>query len=132
MILAPADLPLWAAIAVAFFLLFGASLTLIGAIGFLKLPTFYERIHAPTLGTSWGVGGVMLASMIFFSVTSSRLVVHEVLIGLFITVTTPVTFMLLARAALHRDRAENTGYAPEKKKASLPVQEEGQIRPADN
>jgi multicomponent K+:H+ antiporter subunit G len=32
--------------------------------------------------------------------------VHEVLIGLFVTMTTPVTFMLLARAALYRDRAE--------------------------
>jgi len=63
MIADPADLPLWAAIAVAFFLLFGASLALIGAIGFLRLPTFYQRIHPPTLGTSWGIGGVMMASM---------------------------------------------------------------------
>ena len=29
---------------------------------------------------------------------------HEVLIGFFVTVTTPVTLMLLARAALYRDR----------------------------
>ncbi len=49
-----ADIPVWVAIAVAFFLLIGAGLALIGAIGFLRLPTFYERIHAPTLGTSWG------------------------------------------------------------------------------
>lgn len=109
-----ADIPLWAAVAVAFFLLVGASLALIGAIGFLRLPTFYERIHAPTLGTSWGIGGIMVASMIFFTVTSSRLVIHEILIGVFVTVTTPITFMLLARAALHRDRAERNGKAPEK------------------
>ncbi|MFB9953177.1 monovalent cation/H(+) antiporter subunit G [Rhizobium puerariae] len=109
-----ADIPLWAAIAVAFFLLVGAALALIGAIGFLRLPTFYERIHAPTLGTSWGIGGVMLASMIFFSVASSRPVLHEILIGIFVTVTTPITFMLLARAALHRDRAERNGNVPEK------------------
>ncbi|MGK6314736.1 monovalent cation/H(+) antiporter subunit G [Neorhizobium sp. DT-125] len=114
MIHSAADIPLWAAVAVAFFLLVGASLALIGAIGFLRLPTFYERIHAPTLGTSWGIGGVMLASMIFFSVASSRPVLHEILIGIFVTVTTPVTFMLLARAALHRDRAESNGNVPEK------------------
>ncbi|CAH0342840.1 monovalent cation/H(+) antiporter subunit G [Rhizobium sp. CECT 9324] len=109
-----ADLPLWAAIVVSAFLLIGASLALIGAIGFLRLPTFYERLHAPTLGTSWGIGGVMLASMIFFTVTSQRLVIHEVLIGIFVTVTTPVTFMLLARAALHRDRAAKNGKVPAK------------------
>jgi multicomponent K+:H+ antiporter subunit G len=113
------DLPLWAAIVVAVFLIGGSLLALIGAIGFLRLPTFYERLHAPTLGTSWGVGGVMLASMVYFSVASSRPVLHEILIGLFVTVTTPITFMLLARAALHRDRAENNGNVPEKHQHDL-------------
>lgn len=108
------DIPLWGAIAVAFFLLVGASLTLIGAIGFLRLPTFYERIHAPTLGTSWGIGGIMMASMIYFTLSSQRLVIHEILIGVFVTITTPVTLMLLARAALHRDRAENDPSVPNK------------------
>ncbi len=108
------DIPLWGAIVVAFFLLVGASLTLVGAIGFLRLPTFYERIHAPTLGTSWGIGGIMLASMIYFTLSSERLVIHEILIGIFVTVTTPVTLMLLARAALHRDRAERDKSVPGK------------------
>ena len=44
--------------------------------------------------------------MIFFSVLQSRPVLHEILIALFVTVTTPVTLMLLARAALYRDRME--------------------------
>ncbi|EUB96001.1 monovalent cation/proton antiporter, MnhG/PhaG subunit [Rhizobium sp. CF080] len=118
MIQPAADIPVWAAIAVAFFLLVGSGLALIGAIGFLRLPTFYERIHAPTLGTSWGIGGVMLASMIFFTVSSGRLVFHEILIGIFVTVTTPITFMLLARAALHRDRAEGNGNVPDKQNKS--------------
>ncbi|AYD02985.1 monovalent cation/H(+) antiporter subunit G [Neorhizobium sp. NCHU2750] len=109
-----ADLPLPVALAVAFFLLLGAGLALIGAIGFLRLPTFYERLHAPTLGTSWGIGGIMLASMIYFTVASSRLVIHEILIGIFVTVTTPVTFMLLSRAALHRDRAARSESVPRK------------------
>ncbi|MGE7369474.1 monovalent cation/H(+) antiporter subunit G [Neorhizobium sp. NPDC001467] len=108
------DIPLWGAVAVAFFLLVGASLTLIGAIGLLRMPTFYERIHAPTLGTSWGIGGIMLASMIYFTLSSQRLVVHEILIGIFVTITTPVTLMLLARAALHRDRAERDETVPSK------------------
>lgn len=113
-----ADIPVWVAITVAFFLLLGAALALIGAIGFLRLPTFYERIHAPTLGTSWGVGGIMVASMLYFTVVSSRPVLHEILIGIFVTVTTPVTFMLLARAALHRDRSEKNGVVPEKRSDS--------------
>ena len=81
-----ADLPLWAAIAVSAFLLLGSALALIGTIGLTRLPTFYERLHAPTLGTSWGTGGVVMASMIFFTVTGARPVFHEILIGIFVTV----------------------------------------------
>ncbi|GES43612.1 multisubunit potassium/proton antiporter PhaG subunit [Rhizobium sp. ERR 922] len=108
------NIPLWAAIPVGALLMIGAFLTLIGAIGFLRLGTFYERIHAPTLGTSGGIGAIMIASMIFFSTATRTLVIHELLIGIFITVTTPITFMLLARAALHRDRAEQNGNVPPK------------------
>lgn len=112
MIYTAADIPVWVAIVIAFLIFIGAALALIGAIGFLRLPTFYQRIHAPTLATSWGTGGIMCASILFFSVAGGRLVAHEVLIGVFITVTTPVTFMLLARAALHRDRFENNPEVP--------------------
>ena len=96
--------PLWAAIPAALLLLVGAGLTLLGTIGLVRLPSFYERIHAPTLGTSWGTAGIVLASMIVFSAAEGRPVLHELLIGLFVIVTTPVTLMLLARAALYRDR----------------------------
>lgn len=107
-----ADLPLWVVIAVSAFLLLGSALTLLGAIGLLRLPTFYERIHAPTLGTSWGVGSIMLASILYFSIVGSRAVLHEILIGIFITLTTPITLILLARAALHRDRTEGNPSVP--------------------
>jgi multicomponent K+:H+ antiporter subunit G len=107
-----ADLPVWAALLTAFFLLLGSGLTLLGAIGLLRLGSFYERIHAPTLGTTWGAGGILIASIICFSVLQSRLAVHEILIAVFLTVTTPVSLMLLARAALYRDRTENNGGVP--------------------
>jgi multicomponent K+:H+ antiporter subunit G len=109
----PAELlPAWAAILVAPLVLVGAGLALIGAIGTLRLDGFFERVHAPTLGTSWGTGAIVLASILCFSVLGSRLVVHEILIGIFITVTTPVTLMLLARAVLYRERAEGREGVP--------------------
>ncbi|TPE49249.1 monovalent cation/H(+) antiporter subunit G [Amaricoccus solimangrovi] len=99
-------LPPAVALLVAALLVIGAGLTLIGAVGLLRLPTFYERIHAPTLGTSGGTAGIVTASMVLFSVLAGRLAVHELLIGFFVTITTPVTLMLLGRAALYRDRSE--------------------------
>ncbi|MFL6622006.1 MAG: cation:proton antiporter, partial [Sulfurifustis sp.] len=65
------------------------------------------RIHAPTMGTTLGTGCVLIASMLWFTGVESRPVLHEILIGVFMTVTTPVTFMLLVRAARHRDQMES-------------------------
>jgi multicomponent K+:H+ antiporter subunit G len=106
------DLPAWAALIVAILILTGAGITLIGSLGLLRLNSFYERVHAPTLGTTLGAGFIVLSSIICFSVLQSRPLVHEVLIMIFITVTTPVTLMLLARAALYRDRTEGNGIVP--------------------
>ncbi|MDQ2704078.1 MAG: monovalent cation/H(+) antiporter subunit G [Pseudomonadota bacterium] len=107
-----ASLPAWAALLTAFFVLVGAGLALFGAIGTLRFATFFERVHAPTLGTSWGTGAMVMGSILYFSVLGSRPVVHEILIGVFITVTTPVTLMLLARAVLYRDRSEGVATVP--------------------
>ena len=107
-----ADLPFWAALPVALLLLLGAGLGLAGSIGLLRLRSFYDRVHAPTLATTLGIGSILLASMLFFSVTQSRFVLHELLIVVFMVITTPVTLMLLTRAALHRDRAERSGEVP--------------------
>ena len=55
-----ADLPAWAALLTSFLVLLGAGFTVIGAIGLLRLKTFYERMHAPTLGATWGAAGILL------------------------------------------------------------------------
>jgi len=111
MIEAP-DLPIWAAILVGLFVLLGASITLIGALGLLRLDNFYKRVHAPTLGTTLGTASILIASMICFSTLQTRPVVHEILIIIFVTLTTPITLMLLVRAALYRDRSEQVETVP--------------------
>jgi multicomponent K+:H+ antiporter subunit G len=111
-----ADLPAWAAILTALLLLLGATLTLIGSLGLLRLTSFYDRVHAPTLGTTLGIGSVLIASMLFFSVLQTRPVLHELLIAMFMVVTTPITLMLLARAALYRDRQEGNEEVPSRER----------------
>ena len=107
-----AELPAWAALVVALLLLLGAGLALVGSFGLLRLRGFYERVHAPTLATTLGIGSVLAASMLFFSLLQSRFVLHEILIAVFMVVTTPVTLMLLTRAALYRDRIEGDQAVP--------------------
>lgn len=112
------ELPIWAAMAVALLVLAGAGFTLIGSLGLLRLRTFYDRVHSPTLGTTLGTLLIILGSMLCFSVLESRPLMHEILIAVFVTLTTPVTLMLLARAALYRDRTEGTLPMPAEDQAS--------------
>lgn len=97
-------LPLWLAIPVAALVVLGSTLTVLGSFGLWHLKSFYDRIHAPTLGTSWGAAAILLSSILAYSWLQERLIIHEIVVGTFVMVTTPVTLMLLGRAALHRDR----------------------------
>lgn len=91
----------------AWLALAGAVLALVGSLGLVRMRSFYERVHPPTLGGTLGTYLVLAASGLFFAVHESRWAVSEVLIAIFMAVTTPVTYMLLVRAALHRDRAQD-------------------------
>ncbi|HEY1327327.1 MAG TPA: monovalent cation/H(+) antiporter subunit G [Casimicrobiaceae bacterium] len=99
-----AGLSLWVALPVALLAVGGATIALLGSIGLLRLPTFYQRVHPPTMGTTAGTILVLLASTILFSALEGGLALREIVIAAFMVVSTPVTFMLLVRAALHRDR----------------------------
>ena len=70
------DLPAWAALPTALLLLAGAGLALTGSLGLLRLGSFYQRVHAPTLGTTLGIGCILAAWTLFFSVLQARLVLH--------------------------------------------------------
>lgn len=97
------DISLGWAILISILLLIGGGLTFIGCLGLLRLDNFFQRLHSPTLGTTLGTGSVLIASMIYFSVLEARPVLHELLIAVFLTLTTPITFVLLVRAARYRE-----------------------------
>ncbi len=99
-----AEIPLWAALPAALLLICGGLLTLVGSLGLLRLDSFYARIHAPTMGSTLGAGCVLVASMLTSSALAERPVIHELLITVFILLTSPVTAMLLMRAAIFRGR----------------------------
>jgi len=106
-------LPPWAAIIVAVLMLLGALFAFVGSLGLLRLKNFYQRVHAPTLGTTLGTFFMLAASITCFSVLHGRPIFYEILIGVFLTLTTPITLMLLVRAALYRDREEGSADVPQ-------------------
>ncbi|KPF43593.1 cation:proton antiporter [beta proteobacterium AAP51] len=94
------DFAPWVQGLIALLLVVGGLFALVGAVGLLRFPDFYMRLHAPTKASTLGVGGVLLASMVA-SWASGRVGLHELLITLFVFITAPVSANLLALAALH-------------------------------
>lgn len=106
-----AQLPDWAALLVSLLLILGASIILIGALGLLRLRTFYQRIHGPAITVTLGAGSLLIASMVYFTVAQSRVVVHEIIITVFVLLTAPVVAMMIMRAAVYRDLRARKGDA---------------------
>lgn len=102
------DIPFLVQAVVAALLVIGGVFTLVGAIGLVRFPDFFMRLHAPTKATTLGVGGVLLASM-GASWAQGSFGMHELLVTLFLFVTAPVSANLMSKAALHlrvRSKAE--------------------------
>jgi multicomponent K+:H+ antiporter subunit G len=99
------ELPLWAMLPAALLLIVGGLATVIGSLGLLRLSPFYARMHGPSMGNTLGTGCVLVASGLIASAIAYRPVVHEILITVFIVMTSPMTAMLLMRASVARSRS---------------------------
>ena len=89
----------WVDWIVAALMVGGAAFALVGSYGLAKLSDFYKRLHGPTKATTLGVGGVLLASCVFF-MTAGRGGTEQILVALFLFITAPVSAHLLVKAVL--------------------------------
>ena len=96
-------LPAWLEALAGAALVGGGVFAVVGSIGLVRLRSFHLRVHGPTKVSTLGVGLVILASMLIFSVIGARPVIHELLITVLVFMTAPVSAQLLMRASLARD-----------------------------
>ncbi len=82
-------------------LLLGALFVLLGSVALVKLPDFYTRLHGPTKATTLGLGSLVLASLLYFNLHEQTLSLQQLLIGLFLFISAPVTAHMLIKVALH-------------------------------
>ncbi len=82
-------------------ILTGATFTFIGSLGLVRLKDFYTRLHGPTKATTLGVGSLLIASALYFSLYTDKISMHEILVALLLFITAPVSAHMLAKAALH-------------------------------
>lgn len=97
-------MPALADILVAALLMCSGVVVLVAALGLWRLPDFFLRMHAPALASTLGAWIVTLASILHFSTRGAGLSLHVWLIIIVLSISAPVTTIVLARAALFRRR----------------------------
>jgi multicomponent K+:H+ antiporter subunit G len=97
-------LPAVAEVVVAVLLVGSGLVVLVAALGLWRLPDFFLRMHAPALASTLAAWIVTLASIVHFSARGEGLSLHVWLIIIVLSITAPVTTIVLARAALFRRR----------------------------
>ena len=88
-----ADVISWACIIV------GAVFAIIGAVGILRLPDVFSRMHGAGIIDTLGAGLILVGLM--FQAGFSLITVKLILIIVFVLYTSPTTTHALARAALN-------------------------------
>lgn len=106
------QVPFWVEATVAALLVASGLFVVISAFGFLRLPDFFLRMHPPALAYTVGTWSVTLAGILYFSALESRPVLHPWLIVIVLSISVPVTTVLLARVALFRRRVAGETDAP--------------------
>ena len=111
---------LWIEILIAVLIVTGAAFALIAALGVLRMPDFYTRMHAATKAGSFGALLLLLAAALYFGTLRAALTSLAVIV--FFYVTTPVAAQTLAESAYRRgiklwdrslvDRLKESGEIP--------------------
>ena len=102
----------WSDYVVAALLLLSGVVVLAAGLGLWRLPDFFTRMHAPALASTLAAWIVALASIVHFSAHAGALSLHVWLIIIVLSITAPVTTIVLARAALFRRRRAGDALPP--------------------
>lgn len=102
----------WGEVFVAFLLLGSGVVVLIAALGLWRLQDFFTRMHAPALASTLAAWIVTLSSIVHFSTRAGEPDLHVWLIIIVLSITAPVTTIVLARAALFRRRGAGDKLPP--------------------
>ena len=80
-------------------ILLGTALTLLSAIGLIRLPDVYTRSHAASKSTTLGVLFILLGAFMFFWINEGYVSIRLLLGIFFVFLTAPVAGHIICRAA---------------------------------
>jgi multicomponent K+:H+ antiporter subunit G len=97
---------------ISLLILAGSFFLFVGSLGLAKLPSLIQRLHAPTKAATLGAGGLMVASALYFWLLRGYPSFHELLIGVFLFLSAPITAHMLAKVNLLRRKREAATLPP--------------------
>ncbi len=81
-------------------ILLGALFSLIAALGVVRMPDLYCRMHAATKAGAFGLSLILIA--LCFLAPEPRVIIQSILIVAFFYLTTPIAGQMIGRAATIR------------------------------
>jgi len=122
-----ATLSPWIVIPASVLIVISGLLVLTASIGMVRVNNFLPRTHIQAIIYSTALWALLLASLLLTFNLQDRTFLHEILIGLFIYITSPVSTILLVRSfVLREERAslpDTTVAAPGATDADVKEQE---------
>lgn len=88
-------------ILIAILILIGALLSVVSAIGLIRLPDVYTRNHAASKSATLGVMTILFGAFLFFWIEDGHINAKLLLGIVFVFMTSPVAGHLISRAAYY-------------------------------
>jgi len=107
-----ASAPLWVQWLAAALIVIGSLFALAGALGLVFLKKGFQRLHPPALASTCGAWCISGAALAYFSALERTPALYVWLIPILLAITVPVSTLLIARAALFRQRQINDPDVP--------------------
>lgn len=86
-------------IIISFFLLLGGALSVLGAVGIIRFPDVYGRLHAATKSATLGVISIIIGVFLFFYIVEGVFAGKLLLTIVFVFLTAPVAGFMIAKSA---------------------------------
>src|SRR5690606_13627590 len=80
-------------------ILLGTLLSLLSALGFIRLPDVYTRLHAGTKSSTLGLLSILFGAFLYFWFAEGHISIRLILGIVFIFITAPVSGHMIARSA---------------------------------
>lgn len=93
----------WIVIPASALIVISGLLVLTASIGMVRVSSFLPRTHTQAIIYSTALWSLLLASLLLTFSLKDRTFLHEILIGIFIFITSPISTILLVRSFVLRE-----------------------------